>query len=515
MATARVNRGRIPSRVERTVDPIEVVVGSKGVNYISPNWAVTDGFAKQLTNLTFEKGVLRTRNGINTVGPLVGASVALSFRFKTSTNKAYLVRCRYTGVDIFNESTNSWDAVSGITLNGSKNNQFSYAGWGDEILLTNGVDGLWQINPVGLTATKIVDAPRGFQVTVWASRVFIVDSGMIYWTVKLDSLDWTGEGSGFEDLRSTPEGIIGSTSGLYPITDESALLIRNESVWVVNQTGNAIAPFRFNRLHSDLGSSSPFGITTVPGGIFGLFNDGIYYVTLDSVKQIGMPIDKYVLENLRQVGRSWATYDPYNHRSFLLVKELSTSIIWMYDWEGNRWTRYEYSVSLNTIEYDDYKKGSITIGQLTGTIGSLTGTIGELGLTSYQHGLMMTDDSWIYREDSTVTFDSVGLTSSSPTCTFVSGIIIKDPRKIATIDEMVLVYESNVPTVIQWYISYDGVNWVSWSSSQLLATMQPAHVRVRGAPRQGNNMMLKGVISGVGNIRLESLELMASKDADA
>jgi hypothetical protein len=332
------------------------------------------------------------------------------------------------------------------------------------------------------------------------------------WSVKDNNQDFAGIGSGYEDLRSTPGGLIGSLRGLYLLTDDTALLVRADSVWQVSTTGIEDQPFRFSRILPSLGAPSPFGLVSTPYGLAGLFNNGIFVINKDGIDDIGSPIADHLLANLRSDYLTWAVYDVFNSRLHLLVNEISDRVIWTYSFRRKGWTRKEYGITVDTIDYAEYKVGSIKTDDLVGTTDSQVGLTDELGMSSREHGLLLHDGNFVYREYLSGTQDAV---TAQPQAELRSGLIGSNPGTNVTIHQIDIVYETNESHTVTWNVSRNGLAFTAWSSMTLAPTTRPTPIRIKGNTISGKYLQVQALVDGLGSLQVESVVVWYSTDGEA
>jgi hypothetical protein len=497
--------------------PLELVRGSLGVDYVSEPTDLPDGFATRMTNLSFIRGTLRSRPAARLVqptAPVPNIPLIAVYEFVKSDGTRYLVRFVQTGVQVLDQNEVTWSNVAGVTTTASFSYPISVVGWGDNLLFTNGYDGIYEIDPAALTGRRLDGAVVGHQLAVFAGRVISVRSDRISWSVRNDNTDWDGVGSGYEDLRSTPDGYIGGMLSLFPVTDDTALLLRGDSVWLVSQTGIAEAPFRFNRLFASQSLVSPFAACAVPGGVVGLFTDGFHFVTPGEIRPVGEQIARHVLDNLRDPRSISCAYDKVFRRIGFLVKELSDTVLWVMHLDRYKWTRYEYPFVPVHVSTVHYRKSILNVDDLIGNVDDLVGPVDELGTTSMQSGFVLCDQEFVYREDQESTTDSIGFADATSQIELRSGLIYaEDPDQRAKIIGARLMYRSADTRTLYWYVSSDaGQTWMLWSTSVLQPTAYN-RIAYMSRPFAAEQVMVKCTTDGLGDIKLLSLSLKVDPGA--
>lgn len=496
--------------------PLELVRGSRGVDYVSEPTELPAGFLTRMTNVSFHNGVMQSRRPAATYNNTFMPSAELTavHQFDTSDGTRHLVRFNVSGVEIFRNIAAPWDAVTGITLTSAPSYRVSCIGWGDKLLFTNSRDGVFEVNPVTAVGTKLTEAVQGHQLAVFGGRVISVRRDRISWSVRNDHTDWTGVGSGYEDLRSVPDGYIGEMLCLHPISDDTALLLRGDSVWIVQQTGFVDAPFRFNRLFAAQSLVSPFAACPVQGGVIGLFRDGFAIVGPSGIQQVGESVARHILDNLRSARSISCAYDKVHRRVAFLVKELSATVVWVLHLEGMRWTRHEYGFTPRYVTTTRIKTGLVVIDSLPGKIDSLTGKIDELSLTNYIDGFAFVDADTVYIEGYTSGVDQLETASVVTPVELRTGLIYAEsPDQRAKLISGRIMYRSTSNRTLSWYVSDNaGQTWTLLSTSSLPATAYNRIVHMN-KPFAAEQIMVKCVIDSLFDTKILMLELQIDPGA--
>lgn len=263
--------------------------------------------------------------------------------------------------------TGGLDPVSaGNYLTGTVLDFFTYTAFNNTLLLSNGVDGTYEYAPLTGLLQKITEAPAAKHLSTIGGRVVAsAVNGQEYttqWSVKNNSHDWTGIGSGSEDLLSTPGGLVDSVLGVWPITEDTSLMVRTNSIWQVNQTGDEEAPFRFNRLFANLGSRSRHSIDVVPGGLVMLGTDDIYLIDATKPAPMGTLIRPriFATEDLTKAkGR-------YRSRLRQYWLTLGGDEVYVYSFDDGGWSRMKYPYNVRWLEESIPHYGGVTWGEMVG-----------------------------------------------------------------------------------------------------------------------------------------------------
>lgn len=374
-------------------------------------------FGKTVENLMIRDGFYVARKSTDVIGgSATNGTLVYATEFVLSDGSAYIVRFLTTKVQIWSGTT--WVDVTGLpTLTGTIENLISIVGWNDLMIFSNGKDGTYTINLVTGVGTTITAAPPAKFLMVFADRLIAIGTdaapNQIKWSIRKDYSDWTGPGSGFEDMFSTPGGRIDSLTCAHPVGSGVAWIVRTKSLWSMAETGNFDAPFQFNRLpYIGVGSRSKQGVVAIPGGLIIPGEDNIYEVTEGGgVEKIGTGIKITMLKPqttdfTRLFGVYDSTWDEY--RLLVNYRVGSSGPVWRYNRSLKRWTHDVYNHKTITISLGRFvPQPGLSINNLPGAINQLTGTINNLGVDVREGGLIMavTDASndFVFSESIVVT----------------------------------------------------------------------------------------------------------------
>jgi len=215
----------------------------------------------------------------------------------------------------------------------------------------------------------------------------------LQWPVNSDPLDWTGIGSGSENLIQSPSDTGDEITGIFGYSN-IAVIFRERSIWHISRQPFSIAPFRFDAIITNQGCDMPWSIARVSdeagrttGFIYGdKRTNGIYSYTPGSrpVRLQGSTnIEDVLFTSLTDPARVVAAYDPgfqEYHFGYPTASQPSTDLA----------NFRVLSLKNNSIVTDDGPACTSidvvtdvgapkTIDDLTGTIDNLTGTIDDLG----------------------------------------------------------------------------------------------------------------------------------------
>jgi hypothetical protein len=373
-------------------------------------------------------------------------------------------------------------------------------------LMSNGVDGIWEYDPNAGSFQQIKGAPSAKQLSTFSGRVLASGAEgiptRIQWSVKKNSHDWTGIGSGFEDLLDTPGGQIDQQAGVWPLSEGLALIVRSNSIWQMTETGVVDVPFRFSRLYDNLGTRSPRSVDSFPGGIFLYGTDDIYKIDDRSITPIGTRIKDQIQLEAPDMAAIHGIYSPKT-KEYLLAAGPST--IYRYSLQDDGWSRSVYPFSIRSIEESVYHLGSLTIDELQGTIDGLVGTIDSLtgppvsGVLYF--GTAEAPGRVMQQVDSIAT-DEAGQESLE----LITGAVVAgDFLKNTLMNEVQLEYECSEQQTLTLESSIDGGNnWQPYDSRVVNPTAVPALVSFRKT-FSGQNPMLRLSSETIGSLTVIGL----------
>ena len=487
----------------------------KGMDATAPLNLMQPGVARLVRDLNFRDGAYLTRDGTSVIGSAAASDLVYALDVTLQDGTSYTLRVRVDGVDYLVGS--GWVAATGDVFNATQGSPFPFTGWGDTLIIAGtGKARTVSFDPVVLT--EIPESPDNIiHLTTFGSRVIAsLSDGKVQWTIKDDSTDWTGLGSGFEDLRSAPGGRPDAQAAVIPVTDEVAYCIRTNSIWQMSLTGNFDAPFNFSRLFSHIGTSYPQTAVAIPQGVIFLADAQIWLVTPQGYREIGEPIKSYINASAVTLGKATATYD-------VLFKEYKLAIgdkVFRFNLTGGFWTQDSYKFPIRSIAYTLFAN-SLTIDQLEGTIDSLVGTIDQLGVNRKDPGTIYAMDNsyrYVVRDDPTRNdedsrdVDNSGDAVSGGFRLETGDIFIRDDGKRKDVVELVLAYESSEDVTLTFEYTYDGKTWAFMTQKVAPATTRPGYLKVS---RYADRPFFQFAVSAAAapTVRLISLNAMIREGA--
>lgn len=468
------------------------------------------GFASAIQNMMLDDGVLRSRPGTTAFGGAL-TSVMAVVGFVTPSGVGHIIKVTLTGIDQYNGST--WDAVASNVFNGGTSDYFSFAAWGDEILMCNGVDKIYRFNPRTGEKGFIDESFPAKHIQTFGGRVIasnVIDGSQkvyrVRWSVKNNNVDWTGDGSGFEDLFSAPGGRVDAVHGCFPITDDTALLMRENTIWQMSLTGQVTAPFRFTELFPEVGTRYRRAITAVPGGYMMVSRDNVIAVNAGGVTRLGDVVRESLLDSITDDDAVVAKYD-FQREEFRVA--IGTAV-WRYAFRDKGWTKDVYPQAVRDMTYMSVSKLGKSIDSLSGTIDDLTGTIDELVTASSLQGFFFVGFSGtncvLAREDDTIYQDTNTTPAQADSAIIVATGLLQaaSPLDKTKVIECQLEYEAGQSQTLLFEYSTDkGGTWTTYSSKDIVATSGPQVLSVRKT-LVGHNLQLRVRSTKLGDFSLLS-----------
>lgn len=380
-----------------------------GLDYSAHLFEVPPTKSPQMVNWRMDRGTMIQRPGTSLLGEGAPMEVIGLVGFESSYGVSYAIRIMRQKIQVYDPLLHSWldsagPAISITSPYTVRDGDHAYTtGWADHLIIQYDDGGMYELNPatntyVLIDTTGVVDPSGehilGKHITTFAGRIIVCQAdkpNRMAWSAKNSSTDWGGIGSGYEDFFSTPGGSADPLVCCIPITDDEAVVVRENTIWMMKTTGNAEAPFRFTRLYDKIACKSPFGCFAVPGAAFVPGLDDIYLVSSEGIKAIGTDIRYRYLTTLFNPEQTCTTFDEKSGEIVMGLFEgnqTAINVIYRFNITAEGWSRDEYPVPIKLLSYSRFISGSPTIAELRGTISSLTGLIGSIGATSQTTGVM-------------------------------------------------------------------------------------------------------------------------------
>ncbi len=493
------------------VDEVPFWAPPRGLQLTQRLSRVPKEFAAAIKNMVLDDGVLRSRFGTVAFGASTTDLMAVA-GFITPSQVGYLLRVTKTGIDLWDGS--AWASLATSVFTGSTADYFSFTAWGNEVLLCNGVNKIYRYNPETGQKGFLAESYAAKHITTFGGRVVataVVDGSFlgyrIRWSVKNDNEDWTGDGSGFEDLFAAPGGRIDAAHGCFPISDDTALIIRENSIWQMSLTGIVTAPFRFSRILSEMGTRARRSIAEVPGGYAMVSKDNVVIVGAGEFRPIGDPVRAVLIPSITDPDAVVGEYD-HQRSEYRLANGTD---VWRYSFRDQGWTRDLYPVQIRDMNRVAFTKLGRTIDSLTGNINALAGTIDGLVTTVAIDGFFMathegSSTGLVTNETTSATQDvNTSAVASDSEILAATGLIqagsVLDESKVI---EIQMEYEADAAQdLIFEYSANGGSTWTTYSTKTVAVTTGPTILAVRKTI-VGHNTQLRVRSAALGKLRVLS-----------
>lgn len=277
---------------------------SKGLVVDRPAEYVDSRSASALTNMEFNRAILRKRIGTVSVGVSLSERVQRIFELQVG-NATRLFRVGLTKVEVLNKATSTWSSVTATPLTGSVADRISYAfpllSGAKIAVYTNGIDAIRKCSISGSDAALGGSPPKARFVRAYGPYLvlgYVTDGGNTYysrvqWADTGDPENWTTGNAGSVDLVEDPDDITGF--GLFG----SLLTVHKGNAIYVGQLVSTSDVFRFDRKATGVGAICEATIQNLPTGeqIF-LARDGIHLFNGVTAPLIDSPINDELREEI-------------------------------------------------------------------------------------------------------------------------------------------------------------------------------------------------------------------------
>jgi len=482
--------------------------GFKGMDKQSPLVNMDPEKLRLVRNTTVRYGAYKTRDGTSATGTVATNDLLYATDVILPDGSYYMVRWRVDGVDVWFDS--DWHTIAS-TFVGGVNSPFALTGWIDRVVFTAGEgQKLFELTFNPMVVSEITDSPVGIiHLATFNGRVVgsKQEGGSVAWSVKNNHTDWTGLGSGEEDLLSAPGGKPDTQTAVVPVTDQVAFCVRSQSVWQMRETGDFDAPFEFSRLYTYIGSRWPMTVAAIPRGFIALGDSGqIWKVDTSGYQDVSDPIHDDLTSMDQATKRAaCATYDlKFDEYRITRLDDASTTAqrVLRYSVTKGIWTEDVYPFPIKSIAYAQFTQ-SLTVDELTGIINDLHGTIDDLGSSGRSPGAiyaMQGSSRLVVRDDSLMNalalrdVNFAGARVASGFRMESGDVKAGDPIKRQEFVELICWYETEDTTTFSFDYSYDG--GVIWNiASQVTVTATNGRARALKVQRTADREFLQFAVS--------------------
>jgi hypothetical protein len=415
-------------------DPVgffEVHSVDDGMQVDAPRDKVRKGSLEVATNVRVRDGQAKRRPGTTTYQGATENEVVLGLHSFSTEFYSLLVRITTARISV-DEGAGSWTNYA----TGTFGRRFTSAPFVDDLYLANGESAIRRVIFSAGTAAPMADAPAARYITNFADRIVggNVSGGagyQIIWPVNGDPTDWTGVGSGEENLVTGVSDLSDDIVGLFG-SERVMIILREKSIWTASRLPYADAPFKFEPAFSGFGCDMPYTAVKVTGGIIfaNYARKAIYYYAPG-----GQPIDMttgfldrddlFASLNVNSKDSAQAAWD-HDFDEYHLgepnldgLNKYTMQRFWVGKPGLNAWV-LDDSPDMTAIAWASHAYAPIYIDDLVGTIDSLTGTIDEQ-VTSIDES--KTEALFKALPQKVVYQDESAITDASGTADFIAEIV--------------------------------------------------------------------------------------------
>ncbi len=403
--------GTLPSTTTTRLVPLTL-----GVTPNQPWPARAPGSANSMTNFLPLDGALTPRSGLsslNTIrtmtGPLQAIGV-INYGNPINSPRAWLASSRSFGLLCSGGSISlaSYTSAFGMGLSfmtATNANWWNFAqvyaaGINDNMLVAAGPDAaggsntsliaLYQASSNGKPQCSfLTGAPRAAAVGAFDNYIVAFNVGgfmnRVQWCARGDPSNWTGEGSGFEDLLE----MRGVGAAVIPTPDGRLYLMSNEEIWYGVRAAYP-AQFNFFPLEPDVGVQDAATIQTMDKGVLFLGTDkALRFLPLGGGKsEVIAPslaaMLRLVIVADYTAGTHSGTYDPATKIYYLRYSHAGTIRGVLVNIETGEWGFHTLPTVLGTgtagktVRSGEYTNTAriVLLGNSNGTVYSLNSTLG-------------------------------------------------------------------------------------------------------------------------------------------
>lgn len=240
-----------------TKSPPMVLKSTEASDLQNINLLPTGGIQKRNGNSVFNSTAMDSGNAIHGIG-----------YYRTSPSSDYLMSIAGTKIYKSDNLDGTMDDITGaVSITTGKDNIWTYAQMNNlAIFVGGGPDAPIKWNGTGNAAVLGGTPPNGAFCIAANNRLFIGNTSSnpsrMYWCTLGNPEDWSGSGSGSQDVRlNDGDDLVGaSVVGL-----DTMLLFKQSSIHMLNIRS---APFPLYQLFFDVGAVSKRGIVSVDGVVY-------------------------------------------------------------------------------------------------------------------------------------------------------------------------------------------------------------------------------------------------------
>lgn len=448
------------------------LLGLKGHDKTSALSRLPEGYARLVRDVTLRDNQYVSRDGTAALSTAAAAAIVHAQEIILSTGGSFPVRFTTAGVEVFQ---GGWTPATGAAWTTTDLRNFSMTGWNDSIVFADDTNGIFEMTFTGaFPITRLIFLAGVKHLATFAGRIIASLDNRIQWTIKNNQTDWAGIGSGYEDLKSAPGGSPDGQTAVVPLSDDTALMIRTRSVWLMRTTGDFDAPFAFTLLTRGKGCIWPRTVAATTGGAIWVGEDAtIWMYDQNGINNIAQPIYKTLQVAQSVMRKTTAAYDPRYDEYRLAIPGLPVQ---RFNLSAQMWTEDTYQFPIRSLSYATYAQ-PLTVDQLVGTVDALGAiAVDDLGVGQKASKMMfaMADPQrYVVLEAGMLAGDinSAGA-AANKTLEIQSGYArLADPLHRTETLQIITEYECLSNCTLDYFYSDDGgVTWIALTSVPIVVT---------------------------------------------
>jgi len=251
---------------------IDLVDFSGGRNSFDPEYLVAPNQAVDLQNVNLsDRGFMKRRgNTAFNSSAMVGGSTAITGLHYMQFNSGTEFLNAVAGTKFFTSSSLTGtmaDATGAVTITAGQDNIWTGVSYNNlQIWFGGGPDAPFKYSGTGNAAALGGTPPSSRTAFVANNRIFAISTSAnpsrIQWPVLGDPEDWTGTGSGNQDVKKNDgEQLLFGV----PLSSDIAILFKNSSTHLMTLTKS---PFSFYQLQNGVGAAGRYSWVFVDGAIY-------------------------------------------------------------------------------------------------------------------------------------------------------------------------------------------------------------------------------------------------------
>lgn len=390
-------REQVPKTPDLQMQPlVEARINQGMITMIDPA-DIPTGAMQLVKNATVRFDRTQRRSGSSLLPPDKpdsNAVLKLAF-FKKKIGDPFTIRFTPAGAHIL--SGGAWTPIVYTpALTGTVRDRLNTADILDTLITSNnGADPIQLVDPVGLTAAPLGNAPNYRYIAGFFNRAMGFarrDSNEVEvgWSADGDATQWdpsVDDTAGSTPLLDSPDDLSDFIKGGFAFTNV-AVILREKSIWLATKQPIAQNPFYFYSAVPGIGCDAPFSAKIIKGGIAWIDRrTGTVYAYAPGTQDpepIGRPVEKTILNNVDDPDIIFGAYAPIPDEYTVFIPGVGSKFVqgWTFNFRTKAWAYNEY-YALTSADDSELAIAGTTIDQLGDIpIDNLVGTIDDLSPTS-------------------------------------------------------------------------------------------------------------------------------------